>query len=414
MADPAVHAKKRLAARDERGISRRAAVVPGRSRDCLVRVHLATGTGACAPPGGAFGAGGAWPAGGACGGAWAAGRTAKDASSIQRRGSHTRIWSHQLPHQGNSVPSRRTGFIPTIDDDRVAFGTSRSQYAPHMVNVSRVRMLLIANAFTSSIPLSVTGRRRPQASVLSTALLASDAVVRGQAPAGQNFPTVGGNLANQRYSSLTRITKANVEPPWRRVDGSPRGRPTGGHDAGDARRRRRRHLHRDRHRQCLRCRWGDRRDQVEVPVRRPSREQSRGRRRRRPGLRRSARQHARRARSEDRRAAVADASWQRPARERRARQRHTTTAWCTSASAAASSACADSSAPTMRRPAKRCGSSGPSRRPANAAARPGKGSRGGTAARRSGPSRDRSGLSIPFTSQSAMPDPDNDGTARAR
>ena len=31
-----------------------------------------------------------------------------------------------------------------------------------------------------------------------------------QAPSGKDFPTVGANLANQRYSSLTRITKANV------------------------------------------------------------------------------------------------------------------------------------------------------------------------------------------------------------
>ena len=31
-----------------------------------------------------------------------------------------------------------------------------------------------------------------------------------QSPSGKDFPTVGANLANQRYSSLTRITKANV------------------------------------------------------------------------------------------------------------------------------------------------------------------------------------------------------------
>ncbi len=30
------------------------------------------------------------------------------------------------------------------------------------------------------------------------------------APSGKDFPTVGGNLANQRYSSLTQITPANV------------------------------------------------------------------------------------------------------------------------------------------------------------------------------------------------------------
>jgi hypothetical protein len=38
------------------------------------------------------------------------------------------------------------------------------------------------------------------------ALAQSDAL----APSRQNFPVVGGNLANQRYSALTRITKANV------------------------------------------------------------------------------------------------------------------------------------------------------------------------------------------------------------
>ncbi len=31
-----------------------------------------------------------------------------------------------------------------------------------------------------------------------------------QSPSGTNFQTIGGNLANQRYSSLTRITRANV------------------------------------------------------------------------------------------------------------------------------------------------------------------------------------------------------------
>ena len=31
-----------------------------------------------------------------------------------------------------------------------------------------------------------------------------------QAPSARNFPTVGGNLANQRYSSLTGINKQNI------------------------------------------------------------------------------------------------------------------------------------------------------------------------------------------------------------
>jgi len=29
-------------------------------------------------------------------------------------------------------------------------------------------------------------------------------------PSGQDFPTVGGNLPNQRYSSLSQITSANI------------------------------------------------------------------------------------------------------------------------------------------------------------------------------------------------------------
>ena len=32
----------------------------------------------------------------------------------------------------------------------------------------------------------------------------------GQAPSGRDFPVVGGNLANQRYSSLTGINKKNI------------------------------------------------------------------------------------------------------------------------------------------------------------------------------------------------------------
>jgi PQQ-dependent dehydrogenase (methanol/ethanol family) len=40
----------------------------------------------------------------------------------------------------------------------------------------------------------------------AVALAQSDAL----APSRKNFPAVGGNLANQRYSALTRITKANV------------------------------------------------------------------------------------------------------------------------------------------------------------------------------------------------------------
>ena len=39
---------------------------------------------------------------------------------------------------------------------------------------------------------------------------ASDGRPRGQAPARGDFPTVGGNLANQRHSALTGINKANV------------------------------------------------------------------------------------------------------------------------------------------------------------------------------------------------------------
>ena len=77
-----------------------------------------------------------------------------------------------------------------------------------MVNVSRCACC--SRSFTYSIPLSVDRTTAAAGLVLSTVLLASDGVVPGQAPAGKNFPTVGGNLANQRYSSLTRITKANV------------------------------------------------------------------------------------------------------------------------------------------------------------------------------------------------------------
>ena len=31
-----------------------------------------------------------------------------------------------------------------------------------------------------------------------------------QAPSGRNFATVGGNLANHRYSALTKINKSNL------------------------------------------------------------------------------------------------------------------------------------------------------------------------------------------------------------
>jgi alcohol dehydrogenase (cytochrome c) len=48
------------------------------------------------------------------------------------------------------------------------------------------------------------------AGALALSVALTPAQTGWQAPSGKNFPTVGGNLANQRYSSLTRITKANV------------------------------------------------------------------------------------------------------------------------------------------------------------------------------------------------------------
>jgi quinohemoprotein ethanol dehydrogenase len=42
------------------------------------------------------------------------------------------------------------------------------------------------------------------------ALAAADGRVRGQAPAGRDFSTVGGNLANQRHSGLTKINRSNI------------------------------------------------------------------------------------------------------------------------------------------------------------------------------------------------------------
>ena len=48
--------------------------------------------------------------------------------------------------------------------------------------------------------------------VLLIALAGTTATTRQRAfaPSGSDFPTVGANLANQRYSTLTRITPANV------------------------------------------------------------------------------------------------------------------------------------------------------------------------------------------------------------
>jgi PQQ-dependent dehydrogenase (methanol/ethanol family) len=48
------------------------------------------------------------------------------------------------------------------------------------------------------------------ASILALSITLTPAPADWQAPSGKDFPTVGANLANQRYSSLTRITKANV------------------------------------------------------------------------------------------------------------------------------------------------------------------------------------------------------------
>ena len=60
-----------------------------------------------------------------------------------------------------------------------------------------------------SPPASAVLRRASVlALVLSTAALAGRD--DGQSPSGRNFSTIGGNLANHRYSSLTRITKSNL------------------------------------------------------------------------------------------------------------------------------------------------------------------------------------------------------------
>ena len=45
---------------------------------------------------------------------------------------------------------------------------------------------------------------------LSIVLAAADGRARGQAPAASDFPTVGGNLANQRHSALTKINTSNI------------------------------------------------------------------------------------------------------------------------------------------------------------------------------------------------------------
>ena len=59
--------------------------------------------------------------------------------------------------------------------------------------------------------LSTSGGVRPG---LLISILCSAAVLAAangvQNPSGRNFETVGGNLANHRYSSLTKINKSNL------------------------------------------------------------------------------------------------------------------------------------------------------------------------------------------------------------
>jgi PQQ-dependent dehydrogenase (methanol/ethanol family) len=61
-------------------------------------------------------------------------------------------------------------------------------------------------------PASAVRRKIPTAigCAIALSVALTPAQTAWQSPSGKDFPTVGGNLANQRYSSLTRINKANV------------------------------------------------------------------------------------------------------------------------------------------------------------------------------------------------------------
>ncbi len=78
-----------------------------------------------------------------------------------------------------------------------------------------------------------------------------------QAPSGRDFETIGGNLANHRYSSLTRNHQIQYFEVRRRLVDSSRGRKIARHHAGDADRRGGRHVHRLWRGQYLRARRRD-------------------------------------------------------------------------------------------------------------------------------------------------------------
>jgi glucose dehydrogenase len=94
------------------------------------------------------------------------------------------------------VPAEATGYIPPASAFRLRQGLGG---------------LAIARPSDSAVGAEAVRRKILLAiPAIALTLALTPAQTAWQSPSRKDFPTVGGNLANQRYSALKRITKANI------------------------------------------------------------------------------------------------------------------------------------------------------------------------------------------------------------